>query len=113
MQTNQIYQNGTKGFPHKLANVLEATSLGGNDENMLNHDLGGGRLIDVLKIADSDILHKVLDRFKAEIRGVHVKCHQDKFGYPSWRVCGMIGCFTNLKAIKEAELLLYGEIQND
>lgn len=38
MQINQ------KQFPHKLANVLESASLGGNDENMLNYELGSDRL---------------------------------------------------------------------
>ena len=69
------------------------------------------KLIGKLGIADSDILHKVLDRFKAEIRGVHVREHDGQL--ISWRKCEMIGCFTNLKTIEEAELLLYGEVQND
>lgn len=79
----------------------------------IHRDQQSDGLINVLGIGDSDILHKVLDRFKAEIRGNHVQYHQDKFGYPSWRNCGKIGCATNFEAVRQAELLVYGEVQND
>lgn len=100
---------------NQSSNKGSATSVSSkiSEEDAENHKLGTGRLLDVLQIGDSDILHKVLDKFKDGIRNVHVKCHQDKFGYPSWRNCGKIGCFTNFEAVRQAEILLYGEAQND